>query len=66
MTPEQYTRWLSGYVEITGGKLPSEEEWKKITASLDSVFNKVTPNFGRDRQAFIPDVTNKQAPVFIC
>lgn len=43
MTPELFTVWLQGFVELNGGAMPSKEQWKSITEHLATVFNKVTP-----------------------
>jgi hypothetical protein len=46
MTHQEYVKWLQGYVDITGGKYPSKEEWKIITSKLSETFVKVTPQLG--------------------
>lgn len=43
MTPEQFTYWLQGFVEIGGGQ-PTNRQWEIIKDHLNLVFNKVTPN----------------------
>lgn len=43
MTPEQFTYWLQGFVEIRGSA-PTAGEWDVIKDHLATVFNKVTPN----------------------
>ena len=42
MTPEQFTYWLQGFVEIRGST-PTPGEWDIIKDHLATVFNKVTP-----------------------
>lgn len=44
MTPEQFTYWLQGFVEISNSKSLTETEWKIIKDHLATVFNKITPN----------------------
>ncbi len=43
MTPETFAYWLQGFVELTDGQQPSEEQWKMICEHLSTVFVKVTP-----------------------
>lgn len=43
MTPEQFTYWLQGFVELNGGKVPTPAQWKSIKEHLTEVFHKVTP-----------------------
>lgn len=42
MTPEQFSYWLQGFVEMNGGKMPTEGQWKAIQEHLATVFKKVT------------------------
>jgi len=42
MTPEQFTYWLQGYVELVGTH-PTPEQWQSIKDHLQTVFTKVTP-----------------------
>lgn len=44
MNTEQFAYWLQGYSEISGGKIPSENEWKIIQDHLKLVFVKKTPD----------------------
>lgn len=46
MNPDQFTYWLQGFVELTGGQMPEEEQWKSICDHLQTVFKKVTPPVG--------------------
>lgn len=46
MSPENFTYWLNGFVELNGGKIPTEEQWKSIVEHLSTVFHKVTPEVG--------------------
>ena len=43
MTPEQFTYWLQGFVELGKGAAPTAEQWKSIQEHLATVFKKVTP-----------------------
>ena len=43
MTPEQFTYWLQGSVELSGGERPTAEQWDMIRAHLSTVFTKITP-----------------------
>lgn len=44
MTPENFTYWLNGYLEIENPKYISEENLQIIRDHLSLVFNKVTPD----------------------
>lgn len=44
MTPEEFCRWLKGYVEISGSTTISPQQWLVIKDHLNLVYNKVTPN----------------------
>jgi hypothetical protein len=66
MTPEQFTYWLQGFVEISGQKemkSPTDVQWEIIQSHLKTVFHKVTPNYqpvqpvsmpNKDTQPFDP------------
>lgn len=45
MTPEQFTYWLQGFIEINDPKTIGEKETQIIKDHLATVFNKVTPNY---------------------
>ena len=45
MTPEQFTYWLQGFVELNPNTEPTPEQWKMIQEHLKTVFTKVTPLF---------------------
>lgn len=47
MTPEQFTYWLQGFVEIREKQEVglTEREWDIIKDHLKTVFHKVTPNY---------------------
>lgn len=42
---EQFSYWLQGYSEITGGRMPTESEWQIIQDHLKLVFEKKTPSY---------------------
>lgn len=44
MTPQDFTYWLQGFVEITDGQMPTEKQWKIVQDHLKLVFDKQTPN----------------------
>lgn len=44
MTPEQFAYWMHGFVELNGGAMPSDAQWKSIQQHLATVFQKVTPH----------------------
>ena len=43
MTPEQFTYWLQGFVELNHGQSPTAEQWQSIQDHLKTVFKKITP-----------------------
>jgi len=45
MTPEQFTYWLQGFIEINDPKTIGEKETQIIKDHLATVFNKVTPKY---------------------
>ena len=45
MTPEQFTYWIQGFIEINDPKTIGEKETQIIKDHLATVFNKVTPNY---------------------
>ena len=58
MTPEQFTYWLQGFVEIRESEQAglTEREWDIIKDHLQTVFHKVTPN-----RSHPSDITNVPA-----
>ena len=60
MTPENFTFWLNGFVELTQGQTPNPAQWKSICEHLATVFNKVTPPLGNSVEVKI-DVDTKEA-----
>jgi hypothetical protein len=46
MTPEQFTYWLQGFVEMCG-EMPTEEQWDMIKEHLQLVFDKKTIDFNK-------------------
>jgi hypothetical protein len=55
MTPEQFTYWLQGFVELGKGTAPTAEQWKSIQEHLSTVFQKVTPPVGETPKAIESD-----------
>lgn len=49
MTPDQFTYWLQGFVEIAEGTQPTEAQWKIIKDHLQLVFKKETPVYQSPR-----------------
>lgn len=49
MTPEQFTYWLQGFVEVDNAMTPNKdlpvEQWQVIKDHLKTVFHKVTPPY---------------------
>lgn len=45
MSSENFTFWLQGFVELNGGAMPTELQWKMIQDHLALVFHKVTPTY---------------------
>lgn len=56
LTPENFTYWLQGFVELTETKQPSEAQWQAIKDHLQLVFTKVTPDLGKPLQGPTPPV----------
>lgn len=46
MTPERFTDWLQGFVEIADSDTISEKQWLIIKDHLKLVFDKKTPDRG--------------------
>ena len=63
MTPEQFTYWLQGFVEINGNP-PTPEQWQIIKDHIQTVFHKVTPV--RDDVITIPTNWPNYQPTIIC
>lgn len=64
MTPEQFTYWLQGYVEI-GGHVDglNADQWRVVRDHLKTVFHKVTPNYTTPNDKEIaPYIPNKVIP----
>lgn len=56
MTPESFTYWLQGFVELSeSNAVPNEKQWLMIKDHLKLVFDKVTPV----RQVNIQDFMKK-------
>jgi hypothetical protein len=54
MTPEQFTYWMQGYVELNNGAQPTAEQWQMIQEHLKTVFHKVTPPYPQPPSVFGP------------
>lgn len=51
MTPEYFTYWLQGFVELSeSNAVPNEQQWLMIKDHLKLVFDKVT----LDRSDYVP------------
>lgn len=44
MTTDQFAHWLQGYIEMTGGGMPTIHQWQMIKDHLQLCFRKVTPD----------------------
>ena len=76
MTPEQFTYWLQGFVEINENpneaKGITREQWKVIKDHLKTVFHKITPDYTitstqtipNSQATFNPQISNPHT--FIC
>lgn len=53
MTPEQFTYWLQGFVELNPDIQPTKEQWQMIKEHLQTVFKKVTPELQENKLAEI-------------
>lgn len=42
MNSNDFCYWLQGFVELTGGERPTQEQWESIVEHLGLVFHKVT------------------------
>ena len=61
MTPEQFCYWMQGFVELSGGNVPTPEQWTSIGEHLQQVFNKKTPPI---KITPAPEVNPAQVPPF--
>lgn len=81
MTPEQFTYWLQGFIELTDSDdvaVLDAPQWKMIKDHLKEVFDKRTPdrqlikdNLGvfrihEPRKFDNPQLTDEPYPRFIC
>lgn len=75
MTPENFTYWMQGYVELVG-EVPTKEQWKSIVEHLELVFTKVTATFTQESwdklfpkevdKGFFPDwYENHRTPTWV-
>ncbi|HCF2195013.1 TPA: hypothetical protein NIC60_004031 [Pseudomonas aeruginosa] len=65
MTPEQFTYWLQGFVELNGA-LPNETQWLQIKDHLKLVFEKRTPSHPAYQSPVIVIPQNLKLPVVTC
>lgn len=56
MSPESFTYWLQGFVELTETEAISEKQWLVIKDHLKLVFDKKTP----DRSDYVPSKSIEQ------
>jgi hypothetical protein len=47
VSAEKFAYWLQGFYELTGGAMPTPEQWKSIGEHLAKVFEKQTPPVGQ-------------------
>jgi len=45
MNHDQFTYWLQGFVEMNGGNMPNEWQWRMIKDHLQTCFVKVTSTY---------------------
>jgi len=55
MTPEQFTYWLKGFIEIENPKELDENKTQILKDHIDLVFNKLTPNRVNNEAMFCHD-----------
>jgi hypothetical protein len=66
MTPEQFTYWLQGFVEV-GKTPPTPEQWQEIKNHLATVFHKVTPDISNPNMfKYDPNNTWPNLGIAIC
>lgn len=53
MTFDQFAYWLQGFVELTGGIPPTQEQWDSIIEHLGLIFNKVTSPVKKAKQEVV-------------
>ena len=54
MNHDQFTYWLQGFVEMNGGNMPNEWQWRMIKDHMQTCFVKVTPTY--PQSPTIPDM----------
>lgn len=47
MTPQEFSYWLQGFVELSG-EIPTQNQWQVIKDHLALVFKKETPVYSPD------------------
>lgn len=57
MTPETFTYWLQGFVELSeSNSIPNEKQWLMIKDHLKLVFDKKTPDRNLSLKDMFPGV----------
>lgn len=56
MTPETFTYWLQGFVELTESDTISEKQWLVIKDHLKLVFDKKTPDRSQPKPMSTQDI----------
>lgn len=59
MTPEQFTYWLQGFVELNRGRMPTKAQWKSVREHLSTVLVKVTPEVEDERPDRVADILER-------
>lgn len=54
MTPQDFTYWLQGFVEMTEADTISDVQWKMIKDHLKLTVNKQTPSYPKVMPAPMP------------
>lgn len=63
MSPETFTYWLQGFVEIANTDTISEKQWQIIKDHLKLVFDKKTPDRTQEELNYISRVTSPSTPL---
>lgn len=64
MTPESFTYWLQGFVELSESTaVPNEQQWLMIKDHLKLVFDKKTPDHNTPKKTALEEYMEKMKPV---
>ena len=63
MSPETFTYWLQGFVEIANTDTISEKQWQIIKDHLKLVFDKKTPDRTQEELEYIAKVISPSTPL---